>query len=442
MKKSYLILAFGAWLTIGAGIPTARADVAFSAGLQITAVADFYDPLASYGAWVDVPRYGRCWHPEGVERDWRPYADGHWEWTDVGWYWVSDEPWSWACYHYGYWNYDDSYGWVWIPGTQWAPSWVTWRESDDYIGWAPCGPRGVVLAPAFFIFVGIGHFHDHITPSGVIVNNTTIIKRTRVINNIRRENRTIDGARTQVMVNQGPTFDRVQKSSGTRFVQRPIREVVSQTPAPERIRRIQSGPGAIERPVLREDSRGRFGNNRNQTQPSASQRSAPERTTPDRNQRDSTTYRQQQQTTPPTGQDQQRLYRESTPTPPRPTGRDQERIYRESPSVQQQPQQRQSERSYQERPATPPAATPQTRPSETERPQPPSERPSAVPPPNEKTLPPTGRDRENQRREGPGDRVAPPRELPPARETPQPTPQQPERDQRQGQDRDKEERHP
>src|SRR5258708_28369569 len=96
------------------GTMTAGAQVQFSAGIQISGPADFYQPLTPYGEWVSVGSYGRCWHPR-VAAGWRPYTTGHWEWTDVGWYWVSDEPWSWACYHYGSWVSDPNYAWVWVP---------------------------------------------------------------------------------------------------------------------------------------------------------------------------------------------------------------------------------------------------------------------------------------------------------------------------------------
>src|SRR5579859_3167226 len=128
----------GIALAANSNLTGAHAQVAFSANVQVQTVSDFYGPLASYGTWYNVPAYGRCWHPAEVATVWRPYTVGDWEWTDCGWYWVSDEPWAWACYHYGSWVYDPVYGWVWVPGTEWAPAWVVWRESpeDDYIGWA------------------------------------------------------------------------------------------------------------------------------------------------------------------------------------------------------------------------------------------------------------------------------------------------------------------
>src|SRR5689334_16244069 len=119
-KIGLAVLASGFFLS-GELAPRANAQVNLSVGVQINSPGDFYQPLSPYGTWINLGRYGRCWRPVNLAPDWRPYAIGHWEWTDVGWYWVSDEPWSWACYHYGGWELDPTYGWVWVPGTEWAP---------------------------------------------------------------------------------------------------------------------------------------------------------------------------------------------------------------------------------------------------------------------------------------------------------------------------------
>ena len=108
-------------------------------GAQID-VGVFYDGLAPYGDWVEMPDYGWSWAPR-VEGDWRPYTRGQWLMTDDGWFWDSDEPFGWATYHYGRWLNDPEYGWVWIPGTEWAPAWVSWRHGNGYTGWAPLPPR-------------------------------------------------------------------------------------------------------------------------------------------------------------------------------------------------------------------------------------------------------------------------------------------------------------
>lgn len=104
-------------------------------------VSYFYDALAPYGEWIRTDRYGLVWCPYDKQVDWRPYTDGEWIWTDYGWAWAADEDWGWATYHYGRW-YDDRYdGWCWVPGRQWAPAWVAWREGGGWVGWAPLPPE-------------------------------------------------------------------------------------------------------------------------------------------------------------------------------------------------------------------------------------------------------------------------------------------------------------
>ncbi len=333
MKKRMAVLLTGLTCLLAASTASrAAVGVSFSAGIEINSANDFYEPLTPYGEWVSVGSYGRCWHPQHVEVGWRPYCEGHWESTDCGWYWVSDEPWSWATYHYGSWVDDPSYGWCWLPGTEWAPSWVTWREAPDYIGWAPCGPGGAVLAPSLFVFVDVHHFSEPIRPNAVIVNNTTIINRTRVINDIRRVDRNFDGSSRRVVVNEGPKVDVIAKATGRTFTPQPIREVVRQTPVPERIKRT----GTIDRPVLKED-----------------------RQTIEQRQRQSTTGNAQE--------------RQRTPSP---TGREQ-------PSNHQQPEQQRPEQGRPEQHPT----TPNT-PEHRDQVQP--QQPSHVTP--ERPVPPTGRE--------------------------------------------------
>jgi hypothetical protein len=174
---------------------------------------DFVQPLSPYGRWVVVGDYGRCWQPSQVEVGWRPYTNGHWELTPDGWYWVSDEPWAWATYHYGRWQLAANYGWVWVPETVWAPAWVSWRSGGGYVGWAPLPPerRGgvsvsVTIAPAAFCFVDEHQLRDPVRPTTVIVNNTTIINKTVVITKTKIVNK--------VVVNEGPRVDEVERVTG------------------------------------------------------------------------------------------------------------------------------------------------------------------------------------------------------------------------------------
>ena len=117
----------------------------------------FYDTLAPYGGWVNVAGYGWCWRPTIVvyNTGWQPYCDnGHWVYTDCGWYWVSGYSWGWAAFHYGRWFQIPRYGWCWWPDTTWSPSWVCWRHDRDYCGWAPLPPHAVYQSGVGFVYQG------------------------------------------------------------------------------------------------------------------------------------------------------------------------------------------------------------------------------------------------------------------------------------------------
>lgn len=93
--------------------------------------------LDRYGSWVSIEgRY--AWRPR-VSSDWRPYWNGRWSHSPLGYTWVSYEPWGWVPYHYGTWDYVPGYGWAWFPGSHFAPAWVYWYWTDAYVGWVPVG---------------------------------------------------------------------------------------------------------------------------------------------------------------------------------------------------------------------------------------------------------------------------------------------------------------
>jgi len=161
MGNKFIRAAF-AGLLLGFVAATAAAQVNVS-------ISFFHESLAPHGRWVASGSYGDVWVPGGVAAGWSPYVDGEWQWTDYGWTWASSDPWGDIAYHYGTWVYSPPYGWVWVPGTVWAPAWVTWAYTDDYIGWAPVpvsfalsahgysGPA-VVAARTSYVFVPARQF--------------------------------------------------------------------------------------------------------------------------------------------------------------------------------------------------------------------------------------------------------------------------------------------
>src|SRR5437868_3756031 len=180
----------------------------------------FYTQLDGYGDWRETSDYGYVWQPRQAQsRTWRPYTDGHWVYTDVGWTWVSEEPFGWATYHYGRWTRLRNIGWVWVPGDEWAPAWVSWRKSNDYVGWAPLPPearfdRGIGIhnwsdsyydiGPDQYCFVETKQFGAPRLESAVVPSerNVTIVNQTTNVTNITYNNTTI--------VNQGPSYDEIR----------------------------------------------------------------------------------------------------------------------------------------------------------------------------------------------------------------------------------------
>ena len=139
--------------------------------------------LSWSGEWIDTPEYGVVWRPTRVDSDWRPYQYGRWEWTTVGWAWVSEEPFGWAVYHYGRWAYAGDLGWTWVPGRVWAPAWVAWRWGGGYAGWCPLGPRGLpVEQPGYWVFVPAQRILDPIRRNVIpIPDQPVLYGRTRAL---------------------------------------------------------------------------------------------------------------------------------------------------------------------------------------------------------------------------------------------------------------------
>ena len=156
-------------------------------------------------------------------RDWRPYTNGHWIYTDAGWTWISDEPFGWATYHYGRWIRLRGFGWVWVPGEQWAPAWVSWRKGNDYVGWAPLPPEARFdrqtgirnwadnyydIGPEQYTFVPANAIRRANSARSEILppeRNVTIINQTINVTNIIYNN--------SVMVDQGPSYDDLRAQS-------------------------------------------------------------------------------------------------------------------------------------------------------------------------------------------------------------------------------------
>jgi len=137
-----------------------------------------------------------------------------------------------------------SVGWVWVPGDEWAPAWVSWRKGNDFVGWAPLPPdahfdRQTGIRNSVDSRYDIGAQQYNFVPanefggpqsSRVVVpaeRNVTIINQTTNVTNI-----------TSTVVDRGPSYDDLHARS--RY---PI----------QRLRLERSQNMNQERPVIRGD---------------------------------------------------------------------------------------------------------------------------------------------------------------------------------------------
>ncbi len=97
------------------------------------------------GEWLWDDLYGYVWrpyfndlrYPWGEVGVWSPYVYGRWTETGGSMFWVPEEPWGWVPYHLGLWQWDRKLGWVWLPGSLFAPAWAAWDFFEGHYAWRP-----------------------------------------------------------------------------------------------------------------------------------------------------------------------------------------------------------------------------------------------------------------------------------------------------------------
>lgn len=211
--RKFLIAAFALAILFTLLAPSpALASASVSIGF-------FHDQLSPHGRWVVAGSFGNVWVPGGVAAGWSPYVNGQWVWTDFGWTWVSYDPWGDIPYHYGTWTWVSDYGWCWVPGTVWAPAWVTWAWSDNFIGWAPVPVGFVFTTGGFFggpVVVSASRFCFVPTTQFVGVNASTV--RVPVQQNSTIFARTTRSTSFQVsngiVHSGGPQLSRIERATG------------------------------------------------------------------------------------------------------------------------------------------------------------------------------------------------------------------------------------
>lgn len=94
------------------------------------------------GEWLWDDLFGYVWRPFLNDQrypwgNWSPYIYGRWAEAGDAMFWVPEEPWGWVPYHLGLWQWDRKLGWVWLPGSLFAPAWAAWDFFEGYYAWRP-----------------------------------------------------------------------------------------------------------------------------------------------------------------------------------------------------------------------------------------------------------------------------------------------------------------
>jgi hypothetical protein len=142
--------------------------------------------------------------------------------------WDSNERFGWATYHYGRWANIGGAGWCWVPGNQWAPAWVSWRESNEHVGWAPLPPEADIsvnrsisswsdsyygIGPAAYAFISYSHWREPNYARFIErpERNVQIIRETTNVTNIVTNNNVIN--------NFGPRVQNVERRTNQNIQQ-------------------------------------------------------------------------------------------------------------------------------------------------------------------------------------------------------------------------------
>jgi hypothetical protein len=226
--------------------------------LNTVSFQSFYDILSPMGEWIQITKEDIdedlndgegegisslfmfdgdenlmfIWKP-GTDKNWKPYMNGRWEYTDHGWMWISADKWGNSTYNYGRWWNSPKYGWVWLPGYTWAPAWVSWRISNDdnYTGWVALTPKakwksetGITNSnynyknkDADWVFVNSSTFADEFNSSKVVSTKeiSTLIGSSQKITDLRVED--------DMIVNNGPDVSKLEQKTGKKFYRKRLK---------------------------------------------------------------------------------------------------------------------------------------------------------------------------------------------------------------------------
>jgi hypothetical protein len=197
-----------------------------------TAYAQTDEQLFNIFVWRPANELVKTMVDESPDKEYAPYNNGEWIYTDRGWYFKASTPQEDLTSHYGRWTQDPELGWVWLPGKVWSPAWVDWRENEDHVGWAP-------LPPGTYIN------NNSITQYNINDNRYTIVEKKHFIEPgvykyryqyVENKNKIMikemtkkDGImiKDKVVINKGPEVGAIETKSGKKIKMKKIKNAGS-----------------------------------------------------------------------------------------------------------------------------------------------------------------------------------------------------------------------
>ena len=126
-----------------------------------------------YGEWLWHDLYGYVWRPNYNDSypwgGWTPYYYGNWTSYQNQLFWIPGEPWGWVPYHLGIWMWDKNKGWLWLPGSAFAPAWAVWDFYFGYYFWRPWSLFDWYYGPSYLSEFYYAGFQDE--PLAVLPQN-------------------------------------------------------------------------------------------------------------------------------------------------------------------------------------------------------------------------------------------------------------------------------
>jgi hypothetical protein len=117
-----------------------------------------------HGEWIYDDFLGDVWRPFYNDYcpwgNWQPFLYGRWANYAGQLFWVPDEPWGWVPYHLGVWHWDNKKGWLWIPGSAFAPAWVEWAFYESYCAWQPWSMWDWMMYDDLCYYDFMGYYYD------------------------------------------------------------------------------------------------------------------------------------------------------------------------------------------------------------------------------------------------------------------------------------------